>query len=206
MASKGNHGRKSRSGTSNQLRVIGGTWRGRRLDFPDSKGLRPTSDRLRETLFNWLQWALPGSHCLDLFAGSGALGFEAVSRGASEVVLVEALPQVAKYLRENAIRLGANRIHILNERADVYLRGTSQLFDIVFLDPPYGEGLLEPTLYQLVHGDWLRPGAYVYLEHESDRDPLVMPAGLSISRMQRAGRAIGLLARWKAGDGTVADR
>lgn len=203
---KTNQSRKSKTVARNRLRIIGGIWRGRRIDFPDATGLRPTSDRLRETLFNWLQGALPGSRCLDLFAGSGVLGFEALSRGASEVVLVEASSYVAKYLRGNATRLGSDRIQIMNERADVYLQGRSRVFDIVFLDPPFGEGLLESALHQLVEGDWLRPGAYVYIEYESEKEALVLPSGLSIIRSQKAGRPTGLLALWKEGEVTVAQR
>ena len=122
----------------NRIRIIGGTHRGRRLAFPDAAGLRPTPDRVRETLFNWLMPHLPGARCLDLFAGSGALGLEAVSRGAREVVLVDANPAVVKSLQENLRLLGeTERARVIRSDALAFLRKeTDAPFDIVFLDPP----------------------------------------------------------------------
>ena len=152
----------------NSLRIIGGRWRGRRLRFPDAEGLRPTPDRVRETLFNWLGQSLDGRTCLDLFAGSGALGFEAASRGAASVIMVERTPRIASALAANARMLDADqRLQVL--RADALEFASSRdarapRFDVVFLDPPYRQGWIEriePLLPRLVADD----GA-VYIEAE----------------------------------------
>ena len=121
---------------SNQVRIIAGQWRGRKLSFPDVTGLRPTSDRIRETVFNWLATSLPGASCLDLFAGSGALGFEAASRGATRVVMVDRNRDVVRALRDNRQRLSASMIKIVQQDAENYLSAADGQFDVVFLDPP----------------------------------------------------------------------
>src|SRR6202044_1338078 len=127
----------------NSVRIIAGTWRGRRIHFPDMPALRPTPDRVRETLFNWLQHSIVDSRCLDLFAGSGALGLEALSRGAKEVVFVEQAQQAARALQAELQRLGGTpRARILEQGAARYLRGPAQPFDVIFLDPPFGRGAL----------------------------------------------------------------
>ncbi len=154
---------------SNRVRIIGGDWRSRVIHFPDSAGLRPTPDRVRETLFNWLGQRLDGKICLDLFAGSGALGFEALSRGAAQVVMVEQSQSVVRSLTENAQRLGAASAAIVNADALQYLRGPKRRFDIVFLDPPFNQSLLPAVLASLP--PWLAPDACVYTECDSDRDP-----------------------------------
>lgn len=154
---------------SNRVRIIGGDWRSRLIHFPDTAGLRPTPDRVRETLFNWLGQRLDGKTCLDLFAGSGALGFEALSRGAAHVVMVEQSQSVVRSLTENARRLGATSADILNADALQYLRGPKRCFDIVFLDPPFNQPLL-PAVLALLR-PWLAPGASVYMEYEPGRDP-----------------------------------
>jgi len=147
-----------------KVRIIGGRWRGSRLAVPSAPGLRPTSDRARETLFNWLQPALPGARVLDLFAGSGALGMEALSRGASEALLVERDPALARALEDNLQRLDAG-VGARVVRADavsllaVPLHGR---FDIVFLDPPFDAALWQPALAAL--GPWLADDAWLYLE------------------------------------------
>ena len=148
----------------NQVRIIGGLWRSRVIEFPDSIGLRPTPDRVRETLFNWLGQRLDEKICLDLFAGSGALGFEALSRGASEVVMVEQSAVVARGLTENAQRLGANGATIVNANATQYLHGATRRFDVIFLDPPFNQGLLEQALALLT--PWLAIEGKVYIESE----------------------------------------
>jgi 16S rRNA (guanine966-N2)-methyltransferase len=143
----------------NSVRIIGGAWRRRVLRFSDAEGLRPTPDRVRETLFNWLGQDLSGASCLDLFAGSGALGFEAASRGASRVVMVERSPGVAAALRANAGLLEASeRVEIVEADAVEFAsaRDTATRFDVVFLDPPYREdwlGRLAPMLAGLLAGD-----------------------------------------------------
>ncbi len=153
----------------NTVRIIGGEWRRRLLRFPDSEGLRPTPDRVRETLFNWLGQELAGQDCLDPFAGSGALGFEAASRGARRVVMVERSPKVLAALAENARNLHAEgRVELVRGDALQYLASTGGKFDLIFLDPPYKQGWigkLEPLLPRLLNED----GAiYVEAEHEID--------------------------------------
>ncbi|ADC63791.1 16S rRNA (guanine(966)-N(2))-methyltransferase RsmD [Allochromatium vinosum] len=149
---------------ANQLRLIGGRHRGRRLSFPDQPGLRPTSDRVRETLFNWVAPLIEGARCLDLFAGSGALGFEALSRGAGEVVMVERAAAVARQLRANAGMLGASSLQVHEADALVWLERGGEPFDLVLLDPPFAEGLLAPAIERLGRHGWLAPEARVYLE------------------------------------------
>jgi 16S rRNA (guanine966-N2)-methyltransferase len=136
---------------SNQVRIIAGQWRGRKLEFPDSQGLRPTSDRVRETLFNWLAPVLPGAVCLDLFAGSGALGFEAASRDASRVVMVEQNSAVFKHLQSQSRRLSAQAVELVNADANDYLAGVDTAFDIVFLDPPFGNADLRQTAIRRIY-------------------------------------------------------
>lgn len=133
----------------NKVRIGGGEWRSRLLRFPDALSLRPTPDRVRQTLFNWLGQELHGLHCLDLFAGSGALGFEALSRGAASVVMVENNPAVYRAAVDNAKLLKAEKAQILRSDALSFLAQNSQRFDVVFLDPPYGQGWLEKLLPQL---------------------------------------------------------
>jgi len=155
----------------NSVRIIGGDWRRRILRFPDSEGLRPTPDRVRETLFNWLGQDLDGEDCLDLFAGSGALGFEAASRGARRVVMVEKSPPVLAALRENARNLHAeSRVEIVGGDAIQYLASTQGKFDLIFADPPYKQGWIDklaPHLPRLLNED----GA-IYVEAEYGIDSL----------------------------------
>ena len=166
-----------------QIRIIGGRWRGRNIRFPEASGLRPTPSRVRETLFNWLGQDLPEYQCLDLFAGSGALGFEALSRGAARVIMVEQQRVTARSLRENAQRLGATGAEIVVAEALQWLRQDKQRFDLVFLDPPFAGQALAAVL-PLIHPR-LNPGGMVYCES---------PEGVSESplwsefRSSRAGR------------------
>ena len=156
----------------NTVRIVGGEWRRRILRFPDAEGLRPTPDRVRETLFNWLGQDLDGLSCLDLFAGSGALGFEAASRGAAKVVMVEQSAKVAAALEANARLLDAGaRLQIVRADAVKFassLSAAGSRFDVLFLDPPYKQGWIErlaPVLPQLLADD----GAlYVEAEHPVD--------------------------------------
>lgn len=146
------------------VRIIGGVWRSRRLVFPASDGLRPTPDRVRETVFNWLTPQLPGASCLDLFAGSGAFGFEALSRGAARAVLVEKRLDVAAALRHNREQLKTELADIVHADAVAYLRAPAVAFDIVFIDPPYASNLLTPCIDLLDTRGWLKPDALIYLE------------------------------------------
>ncbi len=177
----------------NRIRIIGGTHRGRRLAFPDAAGLRPTPDRVRETLFNWLMPHLPGARCLDLFAGSGALGLEAVSRGAREVVLVDANPAVVKSLQENLRLLGeTERARVIRSDALAFLRKeTDAPFDIVFLDPPYATDLLPEAVRLLEAGGWLADPAWIYIETPVARGRAALPplpANWSLQREKQAGQ------------------
>ena len=149
---------------SRQVRIIGGRWRGTRLPVTNTPGLRPTSDRVRETLFNWLQPVLPGARVLDVFAGSGALGLEALSRGASEALLVERDAAIVETLHGVIAHLHAdNQAHVLRADATTFLRTPLHgRFDVVFVDPPFDANLLDPTLALL--SPWLADHAWVYLE------------------------------------------
>ncbi|MCP5230855.1 MAG: 16S rRNA (guanine(966)-N(2))-methyltransferase RsmD [Zoogloeaceae bacterium] len=171
------------------LRIIAGEWRGRRLPIPDRPGLRPTTDRVRETLFNWLQPILPGARCLDLFAGAGGLGFEAASRGAAEVILIEQDRAVAAHLRELAGTLRADGVHIVASDALAWLRDTPpSAFDIVFVDPPFANPLAMPALDLLVERGWLHAAARVYLEQDASND-FVPGVAWTTLREQTAGQA-----------------
>ncbi|HET6434695.1 MAG TPA: 16S rRNA (guanine(966)-N(2))-methyltransferase RsmD [Xanthomonadaceae bacterium] len=153
------------------VRIVGGAWRGTRLPVSDAPGLRPTSDRVRETLFNWLQFRLPGARVLDLFAGSGALGLEALSRGAREAVLVERDPRLAQVLRASVARLAAgDRAQVVQADALAWLRAPLHgRFDVVFLDPPFAAGLWDSALQLLP--PWLAEDAWLYVEAPLDAAP-----------------------------------
>lgn len=166
-----------------QLRIVGGQWRSRRLQVAAVPGLRPTPDRVRETLFNWLGQDLTGWTCLDLFAGSGALGFEAASRGAARVTLVERDPLAYAVLQQNADLLGGSAMQCVRGDALKFLATTPQRYDLVFLDPPFRQEWLErlePHLAQV-----LTPGGRVYVEAES---PIESLAGLRATKTARAGQ------------------
>lgn len=175
-----------RPGPPHEVRIIGGQWKRSKLPVADVPGLRPTPDRVRETLFNWLGQDLTGWRCLDAYAGSGALGFEAASRGASVAVLLERDPQLARSLRASRERLGAS--HVAVEQADAmgYMRrAPAASFDIVFLDPPFGQGLSEPTL--AAAAPLVVPGGFIYLEAEEALNES-LPASLALI-FRRRGRA-----------------
>lgn len=178
-----------------QLRVIGGQWRSRRLEFPDIPGLRPTPDRVRETLFNWLTPVLPGARCLDLFAGSGALGIEALSRAAGEVVFVERHPLAVRALQNNLDRLNARNARVEQAEALAWLAAPGTPFEIVLLDPPFSAGLLEPACLCLEKKGWLTATAWIYLEAEADAPAPVLPADWAWHREKVAGTVAYRLAR-----------
>ena len=145
----------------NRVRIIGGTFRGRRIAVPDRPGLRPTPDRVRETLFNWLGQRLDGLACLDLFAGSGALGFEAASRGAARVALVENDQAAFRALDETRKTIGFGAVELIYGDAFDYLSRGDGVFDVVFLDPPFRQNALAAALERLPRR--LKPGARVYV-------------------------------------------
>ena len=165
--------KKKRTGT---VRIIGGQWRGTRLPVPDLPGLRPSGDRSRETLFNWLQMHIHGARCIDLFAGSGVLGLEAASRGAAEVILVEKSRQAAQNLRESLKRLNAEQLEVIETDAIAWLAlCNQQSIDIVFIDPPFGTGLELRSLELLTAGDCISPGGFIYIETAREA-PAIAPA------------------------------
>ncbi len=180
------------------MRIIGGEWRGRRIRFPSAAELRPTPDRVRETLFNWLQGVIGAARCLDLFAGSGALGLEALSRGAAETVFVEREPRVAAALRDTLAALGDGRGRVIVADAFRYLGGAPTRFDVVFLDPPFAQGRLGELCTLLEDGGWLASGAYVYLEAAARGEAPALPAAWEATRATRAGEVRGVLARRRA--------
>lgn len=174
---------------ANRLRIIGGRWRGLKVTFPSLPALRPSPDRVRETLFNWLQPSILDARCLDLFAGSGALGIEALSRGARHVDFVDSEVQVGRHLHETLRRLGAanSAVHIAD--AARYLdKLPGPPYDIVFLDPPYASGLLPVICSKLAAGGWLARAALVYLECPADRPLPDLPSAWQVHRSKRAGQ------------------
>lgn len=173
---------------ANRLRIIGGRWRGVPVSFPPLPSLRPSPDRVRETLFNWLQPVIVDARCLDLFAGSGALGIEALSRGAGYVEFVDSAPRVARHLEDTLRRLEATGGEVHVAEALRFLASAPRRFDIVFLDPPYASTLLTQVCEKLSLGGWLAPGALVYLESPSDRPLPNLPGAWSAHRTGRAGQ------------------
>ena len=180
------------------VRIIGGDWRGRKLHFPQSNELRPTPGRVRETLFNWLQLHVRGSRCLDLFAGSGALGFESLSRGANEVVFVERDPAAAAGIADMLQVLECTRGRVERRDAFDYLALPPEPFDIVFVDPPFAADWVHTTCAKLQRGGWLREGAFVYIEDVASRGEPELPAGWTLLRSKRAGEVGYHLARNQA--------
>lgn len=184
----------------NELRIIGGRWRGRRLQFPPLPGIRPTPDRVRETLFNWLQHEIAGARCLDLFAGSGALGLEALSRGAAHAVFVDRERAVARSLRETLQTLGAANADIHAQEARRFLKESATPFQAVFLDPPFSEDVLPEICNLLEQGGWLAPRAYIYIETPATAGTPVLPPAWTLLKSERAGAVGYHLARRAATD------
>lgn len=150
---------------TNQLRIIGGQWRGRKLAFASADGLRPTGDRLRETLFNWLMTDLPGSRCLDLFSGSGALALEALSRGATFATLIELNPQACRQIEENLTMLGCHNAELIQGDANNWLQTPNlQPYNIVFLDPPFERHLWQQMIERLNHENLIADDGCIYIE------------------------------------------
>ena len=178
---------KKRPGGS--VRIIGGELRSRKISFPDSAGLRPSADRVRETLFNWLQMAIPAARVLDLFAGSGALGFEAASRGASSVVMVEKAKVAANALRDNRDALATTTVQIIEADALIWLRRDAgkQRFDLVFLDPPFDANQHYEAAHTLAESGCLAPGALVYIESAEPLDVTKLPSSWAGRKIKRAG-------------------
>lgn len=172
----------------NKLRIVAGEWRSRPLLFKDVLGLRPTPARIRETIFNWLQQKVVGSHCLDLYAGSGALGFEAASRGANMVVLVEQNATACQWINHNKNKLSAPQINSVRSEVFQFLASAAQPFDLVFLDPPFAKGLAQQTCHWLEDKDWLAPQAKVYIEVEKSLVLDAMPDNWRCLKNKQAGQ------------------
>lgn len=176
-----------RGSQSRVLRIIGGTWRGRRLRFPDSAAIRPTPDRVRETLFNWLAGRVTGARCLDLFAGSGALGLEALSRGAASVHFVEQDAAAARELGRLLEEWGARDASVRRGDALAVLGGTSELFDLVFLDPPFASDLGARAADRLERRGWLAARALIYVECAARAALPSLPERWALLKSKRAG-------------------
>lgn len=177
---------------SGQLRIIAGQWRGRKFSFPAQESLRPTPDRVRETLFNWLQTVVSGSQCLDLFAGSGALGFEAASRGANHVLMLEQDKVTVSALLQNAKLLDARQVEVRADNVLAFLKtgrdAKARSYDLVFIDPPYRLGLV-PTCCQLLESDgWLSEGARIYFECDASETLEGLPLQWQCLKSKKAGQ------------------
>ncbi|MBL4712347.1 MAG: 16S rRNA (guanine(966)-N(2))-methyltransferase RsmD [Gammaproteobacteria bacterium] len=174
-----------------QCRIIAGKWRGRKISFNDAEGLRPTTDRIRETVFNWLQPYIQKSHCLDAFAGSGVLGFEALSRGAENVVFIEKTIETVKRLKENVTQLDVKSASIYHADTLNWLRSQSihERFDLVFLDPPFHSDLLSKTSVLLNSSGCLTEDAIIYVEHAVDTD-IVLPESWLCKKEKCAGQVV----------------
>jgi len=177
---------------SNSIRIIGGRWRGHRLPVLDSNGLRPTTDRVRETLFNWLMADIDGASCLDAFAGSGALGLECLSRGAHFVQFVESKHPVAKALQAHFQTLQLKQesvdLAVLNT-VEFLARSANRKFDLVFLDPPFEADCIPTILSLLLDNQWLTDDALIYIERPSSAPDLTLPPRLESYRQGKAGQS-----------------
>ncbi len=181
---------------NNSLRIIGGDWRSRRLQFFDSPKIRPTPDRVRETLFNWLASHINDSTCLDLFAGSGALGFEAISRGARHAVLVENDVKIAAKLAEQKELFKASAIEIKRQSALSFLQTNQQQFDLVFLDPPFDSALLEQVIPLILEQQFLSIDGLIYIESPSIVETTCIPKTLECIREKVSGEVRHALYRY----------
>ena len=180
--------KKPNRAAAGQIRIIGGQWRGRKLPVPDSPGLRPTTDRVRETLFNWLAPSMVDARCLDCFAGSGALGLEALSRFAASATLLEMDRSVSQQLQQNLASLKATHANVVNTNALAFLAQAGTPHDVVFVDPPFRKGLLEETLTLLENNGWLANDALIYVESEVENGLPPVPAHWDLHREKVAGQ------------------
>ncbi|GDX06971.1 16S rRNA (guanine(966)-N(2))-methyltransferase [Buttiauxella sp. A111] len=180
--------KKPQTTGAGQIRIIGGQWRGRKLPVPDSPGLRPTTDRVRETLFNWLAPMMVDATVLDCFAGSGALGLEALSRYATRATLLEMDRHVSQQLQKNLATLKAANGKVVNTNTLNFLAQPGEPHTIVFVDPPFRKGLLDETLALLESNGWLADEALIYVESEVENGMPAVPASWSLHREKVAGQ------------------
>lgn len=179
--------KRQQASKTSTVRIISGRWRSRKITFTAESGVRPTPDLVRETLFNWLMPYIDGATCLDLYAGSGAIGFEAASRGAASLVMVESDRTSARQLCINKNNLEANTVEVIQQSAEDFLQNTDNRFDIVFLDPPFQQDMIESTCDQIKKNNVLKPSALIYIEAEKQLDPLPIPADWHIIRQHTQG-------------------
>ncbi|WP_100644355.1 16S rRNA (guanine(966)-N(2))-methyltransferase RsmD [Alteromonas facilis] len=179
-------GKTKSSSANGNIRIIAGQWRGRKLPVLDAQGLRPTTDRAKETLFNWLMHDVRDAHCLDLFAGSGGLGFEALSRYAQHVTFVERDTQAVEQLKKNAatLKTSTEQLTILHTDALSYLKTCDTPFDIIFVDPPFNQGLLEPVLNTLIQRQLINSDTCLYIESEKTLDTLPSSLGFTLDKQK----------------------
>ena len=190
---KGPANKSSRPG---RLRIVAGKWRSRLLLISDVEGLRPTPERIRETLFNWLATEICGSHCLDPFAGTGALAFEALSRGAASAMLIDKSARAVEALKSSAALLEADNARIeCTDGLSLMRQKATRRYDIVFLDPPFAEDIVEECCRLLQSNGWLADGAAVYIEQQESRPLPELPRGWTINKENKAGNVRYMLAR-----------
>lgn len=184
---------RSHSQQADTVRIIGGQWRSRKLHFTEVPGLRPTPDRVRETLFNWLQADIIGAHCIDLFAGSGALGFEALSRGASQCLFIDSHPQCIEDIKNNLEQFKSSGGYTsLNDALTILTKPPSQFspdrFDIAFVDPPYAMDRALDCCHLLAEQHWLNDNASIYIESASSINESQLPKNWRMHRQKKAGQ------------------
>lgn len=170
------------------VRIISGQWRGRKLPVHDVEGLRPTTDRVKETLFNWLAQDIYQSKCLDLFAGSGGLSFEALSRGAESVTMLELDKKAANQLEQNLKTVGAKNATVVNGDSLTFLSQQGRAHDLVFIDPPFRKDLIQDVIAALENNGWLAPHAMIYIEAEKELGNLITPSHWHLNREKTAGQ------------------
>ncbi|MDG6445687.1 16S rRNA (guanine(966)-N(2))-methyltransferase RsmD [Glaesserella parasuis] len=193
--------KKTRISTQNrptgEVRVIAGLWRGRKLPVLNAEGLRPTTDRVKETLFNWLMIDIAGSRCLDCFAGSGSLGIEALSRQAQAVVFLEKFADAANQLKKNLVSLKAENGKVIQTDTLQFLaqKNSEAPFDLVFVDPPFHQGFVPQVLTALEQNGWLAENALIYVEAEKNHSPLVLPEHWQVVKEKTAGQVVSRLVR-----------
>lgn len=178
-----------------EVRVIAGLWRGRKLPVLDAEGLRPTTDRMKETLFNWLMMDIAGTRCLDCFAGSGSLGIEALSRQAQAVTFLEKFANAAQQLNRNLVSLKTDKGKVVNTDSLQFLTqpNSEQPYDIVFVDPPFHHDFVPKVLAYLAQNNWLSPNALIYVETEKQHAPLVLPEHWQVIKEKTAGQVVSRL-------------
>lgn len=178
-----------------EVRIIAGLWRGRKLPVLNAEGLRPTTDRVKETLFNWLMHDIAGVHCLDCFAGSGSLGFEALSRQAQAVVFLEKFAKAAEQLTKNLVSLKVNNGTVIQTDTLQFLakKNTGIPFDVVFIDPPFQQNLVPRVIELLIENHWLAANAIVYVETELNHPSLVLPSSWQLLKEKKAGQVMSRL-------------